>query len=1233
MFGRRRQNSRFSLLLLEEGEEYVKDWVAHCQWPAGVTGNWQGKPKLEGRLRLCTKSLMFDADDSRVPIVRLPFRSATRLEASSDRTFVFECTAVVKMKQACADAPYQFLKGDLTTWYFSLAYDTMEGFMPLAQEQLAASRLPWQDAEDIMKRMVQMREDAMEFDRSELVDFNERICYEGPAAQLTPLVKEAGRLVITDQRVYFQPMHNISGGARVRSHPLPYVVTVARRRSSLRHIGLEVFFLDPADTRMGNVTGGPTWDAPSAFFAFRSHEERERAACITLRQPSIGRALHAGQESSAAAASLLEADSKWLSKVTAAWQQARISNMEYLLFLNLAAGRTFNDLTQWPVFPWILRDYTSKKLDLNNPEIYRDLSKPIGALNADRLNMLRQRYHDMPTGDGLPEPFLYGTHYSTPGYVMFWLVRAAPGHMLRLQNGRFDSADRLFFDLAETWDSVSGKNHADVKELIPEFFFPDSAFLSNRHNLALGMRQNGQPVDDVALPPWASCPDDFIAKHRAALESPHVSTHLHKWIDLIFGYRQRGREALEADNLFHPLTYEGAVDLDAVSDPVERNALEVQINEFGQTPAQLFTQPHPPRICASPALNIDRIYQAQGRSSTGGGECSRALSLALLSTMIAVASSTQQQQQQQQQGGQALVQLPRGNSGALPPGSPATSVTSAGDPSPGGSPGPAGSPNPDGGGASLSRVTGAMSRLGSGMSPAGSGDVRPAAAGDAAASNSFLSSWSSKRLSSLNSLKDAFGMRIGQRRAEQQQQLAVGSAGATSPARPSNGAVAAASEPTPAALPLADAPAELASPSSLTADSPEPAPRTPPAADAGPELGSYTRDPATGRRCVVVPLASPERGRTLQASASLEPWGADLPARLSLAREIRVQREPLHAVALSGVAGGTVYCAGANATLKAYSIESGALVRATRCGDIPLSSLALLPPASRPGEGSGAVAGHPTVLAGSYDNRCYAYSVDWGRQLGSWPAHDDAVSCMKLVRPAGAPCSLLTGAWDCSVKLWRLGEGRQPWTGQGCLGRAERELTDHDSAVVFLDADLCGRMVLTGTEEGTVTLWDVRQQAAVWQVAAPGGGELGGVCLAPDASEAVAAGAEGRLSLLEMRRGGEELSSVECGEALCCAATDGQLALAGGESGGAVFWDLQHQRGVATRSPPTAQAAPVGPGPDGLYPPLRAHDAPIHALAAGWLCSAPDDSGALDCLHLATAHEDGHLCVHTAPGR
>lgn len=74
----------------------------------------------------------------------------------------------------------------------------------------------------------------------------------------------------------------------------------------------------------------------------------------------------------------------------------------------------------------------------------------------------------------MPEPFMYGTHYSTPGYVMFWLVRAAPGHMLRLQAGKFDSPDRIFNSLAESWHSATTST-TDVKELIPEFFMPGEA--------------------------------------------------------------------------------------------------------------------------------------------------------------------------------------------------------------------------------------------------------------------------------------------------------------------------------------------------------------------------------------------------------------------------------------------------------------------------------------------------------------------------------------------------------------------------------------------------------------------------------------------------------------------------------------------------------------------------------------------------------------------------------------
>ena len=53
------------------------------------------------------------------------------------------------------------------------------------------------------------------------------------------------------------------------------------------------------------------------------------------------------------------------------WQEGYLSNFEYLTHLNKLAGRSFNDLMQYPVFPFILADYTSGELDLDNPATFR----------------------------------------------------------------------------------------------------------------------------------------------------------------------------------------------------------------------------------------------------------------------------------------------------------------------------------------------------------------------------------------------------------------------------------------------------------------------------------------------------------------------------------------------------------------------------------------------------------------------------------------------------------------------------------------------------------------------------------------------------------------------------------------------------------------------------------------------------------------------------------------------
>lgn len=53
------------------------------------------------------------------------------------------------------------------------------------------------------------------------------------------------------------------------------------------------------------------------------------------------------------------------------WLDGSMTNFEYLMHLNKMAGRSFNDLMQYPVFPFILSQYTESTLDLEKPSSYR----------------------------------------------------------------------------------------------------------------------------------------------------------------------------------------------------------------------------------------------------------------------------------------------------------------------------------------------------------------------------------------------------------------------------------------------------------------------------------------------------------------------------------------------------------------------------------------------------------------------------------------------------------------------------------------------------------------------------------------------------------------------------------------------------------------------------------------------------------------------------------------------
>uniref|UniRef100_A0A8D2LC14 Neurobeachin-like protein 2 n=1 Tax=Varanus komodoensis TaxID=61221 RepID=A0A8D2LC14_VARKO len=396
-----------------------------------------------------------------------------------------------------------------------------------------------------------------------------------------------GRLELTTQHIYFYDgsLEKEEGIGFDFKWALSQIREIHLRRYNLRRSALEIFFIDQTN-----------------YFLNFKKEARNK---VYSRILSLCSANISGTRSPQ---ELFKA-----SGLTQKWVNREMSNFDYLMQLNTMAGRTYNDLAQYPVFPWILRDYTSEELDLNNPAVFRDLSKPIGVANEKNAKAVQERYENFEDPLGIIDKFHYGTHYSNAAGVMHYLIRVEPFTTLhiQLQSGRFDCADRQFHSIPATWQALM-ENPNDVKELIPEFFYLPE-FLENQNNFNLGQLQiSKEVVNHVILPKWASSPDDFIYKHRKALESEYVSAHLHEWIDLIFGYKQRGPAAIEALNVFYYCTYEGAVDLDALSDEKERKALEAMINNFGQTPCQLLKEPHPARLSAEEVMQ----KQARNESST-----------------------------------------------------------------------------------------------------------------------------------------------------------------------------------------------------------------------------------------------------------------------------------------------------------------------------------------------------------------------------------------------------------------------------------------------------------------------------------------------------------------------------------------------------------------------------------------------------------------------------------------
>uniref|UniRef100_A0AAQ4QBY4 Neurobeachin n=1 Tax=Gasterosteus aculeatus aculeatus TaxID=481459 RepID=A0AAQ4QBY4_GASAC len=428
-----------------------------------------------------------------------------------------------------------------------------------------------------------------------------------PAQLVAPVVVARGTLSITTTEIYFEVDEEDPTFKNTDAKVLAYseglhgkwmfseIRAVFSRRYLLQNTGLEVF--------MANRT--------SVMFNFPDQATVKR---VVYSLPRVGVGTSYGLPQARRISLATPRQLFKSSNMTQRWQRREISNFEYLMFLNTIAGRTYNDLNQYPIFPWVLTNFDSEELDLTLPGNFRDLSKPIGALNPKRAAFYAERYETWD--DDSTPPHHYTTMYSTAHSTLMWMLRIEPftTFFLNANDNKFDHPERAFSGIGCSWRNCQ-RDTADVKELIPEFYYLPEMFV-NSNEYELGVRDDGVSACDVELPSWAKKPEDFVRINRMALESEFVSCQLHQWIDLIFGYKQRGPEAVRALNVFNFLSYEGSINLDN-ADASQREVIESQIQACGQIPSQLLIEPHPPRSSAmhlcflpqSPLMFKDQMQQ------------------------------------------------------------------------------------------------------------------------------------------------------------------------------------------------------------------------------------------------------------------------------------------------------------------------------------------------------------------------------------------------------------------------------------------------------------------------------------------------------------------------------------------------------------------------------------------------------------------------------------------------
>lgn len=202
------------MLLLEPGEIYFEDYSCTMSDKESLV---EGKAR-QGRLKLCSKSLVFEPRDWACPLIKLHFKDCTAISIVKPRSFSQSSSQVIKVKtKQYAEmleenilAPYKFVYQE-REFYICFDFASAEESLGPMQQLQRASTLHAPEHNSMVATILYSRYKRMVFDRVMMDDFTEEIVCELQAEKISPLVRHQGKLALTHTTLYFQPFSNVEG--------------------------------------------------------------------------------------------------------------------------------------------------------------------------------------------------------------------------------------------------------------------------------------------------------------------------------------------------------------------------------------------------------------------------------------------------------------------------------------------------------------------------------------------------------------------------------------------------------------------------------------------------------------------------------------------------------------------------------------------------------------------------------------------------------------------------------------------------------------------------------------------------------------------------------------------------------------------------------------------------------------------------------------------------------------